>query len=81
MKFANNNAISSSIEQSIFFLNKEFHSRMSFDSNSTEYKITCVKLKAEKAKNIFDHMKQSLTVIKQTLKRTKITMKKQADKH
>ncbi len=39
-EFVNNNAISSSIEQSAFFLNKNFHFRMSFDSNSTEYEIT-----------------------------------------
>ncbi len=39
-EFVNNNVISSSIEQSAFFLNKSFHSHMSFDSNSTEYKIT-----------------------------------------
>jgi hypothetical protein len=80
-KFAVNNVISSSIEQSIFFLNKKFHSRMSFDSDSTEYEITHAKLEAEKAKNIFNHMKQSLAIVKQTLKRTRIMMKKQADKH
>jgi len=38
-EFVDNNAISPSIEQSAFFLNKSFHSHMSFDSNSTEYEI------------------------------------------
>jgi len=38
-EFINNNAISSSIEQSKFFLNKSFHSCMNFDLNSTEYEI------------------------------------------
>jgi len=54
---------------------------MSFNSDSIEYEITYVKLEANKAKNIFKHMKQLLAVIKQTLKRIRVIMKKQADKH
>ncbi len=80
-EFVNNNAISSSIEQSAFFLNKNFHSHMSFDSNSTEYKIIRARIQASKAKNIFEHMKRSLALIKQTLARVRVTMKKQTDKH
>jgi len=56
-EFVDNNAISSSIEQSAFFLNKNFHSRMSFDSNSTKYEITQAKIEASKVKNIFKHRK------------------------
>ncbi len=56
-EFIDNNAILSSIEQSAFFLNKSFHSRMSFDLNSTEYEITQARIEASKAKNIFKHMK------------------------
>ncbi len=56
-EFVDNNAISSSIEQSAFFLNKSFHSHMSFDLNSTEYEITRTKIQASKAENIFEHMK------------------------
>ncbi len=52
-----NNAISSSIEQSTFFLNKSFHSHISFDSNSIEYEIIRARIEAGKAKNIFEHMK------------------------
>ncbi len=40
IEFADNNAISSSIEQSTFFLNKSFHFHMSFDLNLIEYEIT-----------------------------------------
>ncbi len=80
-EFVDNNAISSSIEQSAFFLNKSFHSRMSFDSNSTEYEITQARIEASKAKNIFKHMKWSLALIKQALARVRVTMKKQIDKH
>ncbi len=80
-EFVNNNAISSSIEQSTFFLNKNFHSHMSFNLNWTEYEITQARIEADKAKNIFEHMKWSLTLIKQALARVRVTMKKQIDKH
>ncbi len=81
IEFVDNNAISSSIEQSTFFLNKNFHSHMSFDSNLIEYEITQARIEAGKAENIFKHMKWSLALIKQALARVRVTMKKQADKH
>ncbi len=80
-EFVNNNAISSSIKQSAFFLNKDFHFRMSFDLNSTEYEITQARIEVSKVKNIFEHMKWSLALIKQALVRIKVTMKKQINKH
>jgi hypothetical protein len=80
-EFINNNAVSSSIEQSAFFLNKSFHSCMNFDLNSMKYEITHAKIKANKAKNIFEHMKWSLALIKQALEKVRVTMKKQIDKH
>ncbi len=80
-KFVDNNAMSLSIEQSAFFLNKSFHSRMSFDLNSTEYEIIQARIEASKAKNIFEQMKWSLALIKQALARVRITMKKQINKH
>ena len=80
-EFVDNNAISSSIEQSMFFLNKNFHFHMSFNSNSTEYEITQARIEADKAENIFEHMKWSLALIKQALARVRVTMKKQTDKH
>ena len=81
IKFIDNNAISSSIEQSTFFLNKSFHSYMSFNLNSIEYEITWAKIEADKAKNIFEHMKWSLTLIKQVLAKVRVTMMKQIVKH
>ncbi len=81
IEFIDNNAISSSIEQSTFFLNKNFHSHMSFNLNSIEYEITQARIEADKAKNIFEHMKWSLALIKQVLARVRVTMKKQIDKH
>jgi len=76
IEFIDNNAILLSIEQSTFFLNKNFPSHMSFDLNSIEYKITEARIKADKAKNIFEHMKWSLALIKQVLTRVRVTMKK-----
>ena len=80
-EFIDNNAISSSIKQSTFFLNKSFHSHMSFNLNSTEYEITQARIKVSKAENIFKHMKWSLTLIKQALAKVRVTIKKQIDKH
>jgi len=81
IEFIDNNAISSSIEQLMFFLNKSFHPHMSFDSNSIKYEITRARIEADKAENIFEHMKWSLALIKQVLARVRVTMKKQTDKH
>ncbi len=80
-EFVDNNAISPSIEQSTFFLNKDFHSHMSFDPDSIEYEITRARIEAGKAENISEHMKRSLALIKQVLARVRITMKEQIDKH
>ncbi len=49
---------------------------MSFDLNSIEYEITWAKIKADKAEDIFKHMKWSLALIKQVLARVRVTMKK-----
>ncbi len=81
IEFVDNNAILLSIEQSTFSLNKNFHSHMSFDLNSIEYEITWARIEADKAENIFKHMKWFLALIKQVLTRVKVTMKKQIDKH
>ncbi len=76
IEFVDNNAISLSIEQSMFFLNKNFHSHMSFDLNLIKYEITQAEIEADKAENIFKHMKWSLALIKQVLARVRVTMKK-----
>jgi len=81
IEFVDNNAISSSIEQSMFFLNKSFYSYMSFNLNSIKYEITWARIEADKAKNIFEHMKWLLALIKQVLARVKVTMKKQINKY
>ena len=80
-EFVNNNAISSSIKQSTFFLNKNFHSHISFNSNLIEYEIIQARIEVDKAKNIFEHIKWSLALIKQVLTKVRVIMKKQIDKH
>ncbi len=80
-EFVDNNAISPSIEQSTFFLNKDFHPHMSFDPDPTEYEITRARIEAGKAEDISEHMKRSLALTKQALARARVTMKEQADKH
>ncbi len=55
-EFADNNAISPSIRQSAFFLNKGFHPRMSFDLDLTEYKTTRARIEAGKAENISEYI-------------------------
>ncbi len=44
IEFVDNNAISSSIEQSTFFLYKSFHFHMSFDLNLLEVSIERVNM-------------------------------------
>ena len=43
--------------------------------------LTQARIKMSKAKNIFEYMKWSLTLIKQALAKVRVTMKKQIDKH
>ncbi len=54
---------------------------MSFDLNSIEYEIIQARIEVDKAKNIFEHMKWSLALIKQVLTKVRVIMKKQIDKH
>ena len=56
-------------------------SHMNFDLNSIKYEITQARIEANKAKNIFKHMKWLLALIKQVLTKVKVTMKKQINKH
>ena len=61
MKFSDNFNIFSIISMISFYFNKDFHSRMSFNSNTTDYKITCERLKARKANDIVIQMKELLS--------------------
>ena len=52
MKFNNNFNIFLITLMIFFYFNKEFHSWMSFNSNTTDYKIICERFKAKKADDI-----------------------------
>ncbi len=64
-----------------FYFNKEFHSRMSFDSDITDYEITHKRIEAKKADNIVIQMKELLNFNRQQLKKTKLIIETQINKH
>ncbi len=64
-----------------FYFNKDFHSRMSFNSDTTDYKITHERLKARKADDIVIQMKELLSFNHQQLKKMKLIIKAQINKH
>ncbi len=81
MKFSNNFNIFSVTSMILFYFNKEFHSWMSFDSDTTDYKTTCEQLEARKADDIVIWMKELLSFDHQQLKKTKLIIKVQINKH
>jgi len=64
-----------------FYFNKEFHSRMSFDSDTTDYETTHERLEARKADDIVIQMKELLSFDHQQLKKTKLIIEVQINKH
>ncbi len=64
-----------------FYFNKNFHSRINFNSDTTDYEITHERLKARKADDIIIWMKELLIFDRQQLKKTKQIIKAQINKH
>ncbi len=81
MKFSDNFNIFSITSMIFFYFNKEFHSWMSFDSNTTNYETTHERLEARKADDIVIWMKELLNFDHQQLKKTKLIIKVQINKH
>jgi len=65
----------------LFYFNKEFHSRMSFDSGMTDYETTHERLEVRKADDIVIQMKELLNFDRQQLKKTKLIIEVQINKH
>jgi len=65
----------------LFYFNKNFHSRMSFDLDTTDYETTHERLEARKADDIIIQMKELLIFDHQQLKKTKQIIKAQINKH
>ncbi len=54
---------------------------MSFDSDTTDYETTCERLEARKADDIVIWMKELLNFDRQQLKKTKMIIEVQINKH
>jgi len=54
---------------------------MSFDSDTTDYETTCERLEARKADDIVIQMKELLNFDRQQLKKTKLIIEIQINKH
>ncbi len=61
MKFSNNFNIFSITSMILFYFNKEFHLRKSFNSDTTDYEIICERLEARKANDIVIWIKELLS--------------------
>jgi len=81
IEFADNNALSSVIFLTLFFMNKDFHPCMSFDPDIIEYESTRERLQVARAEDIFDHMNKTLIFAREALIKTREQMVNQANKH
>ncbi len=75
MKFSENFNTFSIILITSFYFNKSFHLRISFDSDTTNYEITRIRIKARKINNITVKMKELLIFNREQLKKIKINIK------
>ncbi len=81
IEFVNNNALFSIIFSISFFLNKDFHSCMSFELDVIEYESSHERLQTTKAENISEHMNKTLKFARELLVKTWKQMMKQVNKH
>ncbi len=81
IEFVNNNILFSVIFLILFFMNKSFHSHMSFNSDIIEYESTCERLQIDRVKNISEQMNKTLIFACEALIKTQKQMMNQANKH
>jgi len=81
IEFIDNNALFSVIFSTSFFLNKDFHSRMSFELDVIEYESSHERLQTTKVENISEHMNKTLKFARKSLVKTREQMMKQVNKH
>ncbi len=81
IEFVDNNALFSAIFSTSFFLNKDFHSRMSFELDVIEYESSRERLQTTKVENISEHMNKTLKFARESLVKTRKQMMKQVNKH
>ncbi len=70
IEFINNNALFSVIFLISFFLNKDFHSHMSFELDVIEYESSHERLQTTKVENISEHMNKTLKFAHESLVKT-----------
>jgi len=81
IEFVDNNALFSVIFLISFFLNKDFHSCMSFDLDVIEYESSHERLQTTKVENISEHMNKTLKFACESLVKIWEQMMKQVNKH
>ena len=81
IEFVNNNAIFFFTELSSFFVNKNFHFRMNFSSNSISYVITKKRLLIVKTENIIDIMQNILNYVRDNVEVIQKRMTTQINKY
>ncbi len=81
IEFVNNNALFLTIFMIFFFMNKSFHSRISFDFNNIEYESIRERLQTARIKNIFDYMNKTLIFARETLIKLRKQMINQINKY
>ncbi len=81
IEFVDNNVLSSIIFLIFFFMNKNFHSCMSFDSDIIEYESIRERLQIDWVKNISEQMNKTLIFAREALIKTRKQIMNQANKH
>ncbi len=81
IEFVNNNVLFSVIFLTLFFMNKNFHSRMSFNSDIIEYESIRERLQIAWVEDIFEQMNKTLIFACEALIKTREQMMNQANKH
>ncbi len=81
IEFVNNNVLFSVIFLILFFINKNFHSFISFDFDIIEYESIRERLQITQVEDISDHMNKTLIFAREALIKTWEQMMNQANKH
>ena len=81
IEFINNNVLFSIIFLIFFFINKSFHSRISFDFDIIKYESICKCLQIIRIEDIFNHINKILIFTREALIKTWKQMMKQINKH
>jgi len=81
IEFVDNNALFSVIFSTSFFLNKDFHSHMSFELDVIKYESFRERLQTAKVEDISENMNKTLKFARESLVKTREQMMKQVNKH